>query len=162
MTALYFEEYAEGWTFDTERRTITDYDISAFVQLHGFLSPTFTDLDYVTRSDQYGGRIAPGLLTLCMAEGLILLSGVTRKRGIFAMELTPRFEAPVRAGDTIFNRVTFKSKKATRKPDRGIVVTDHTVLTTKGAVAIRYTSTRMIRTRAFVDTTENADKTNRA
>ena len=64
MSALYFEDYAEGWTFETERRTVTDYDISAFVNLHGFLTPTFQDLDYAKAAEQYQGRIAPGLLTL--------------------------------------------------------------------------------------------------
>lgn len=151
MSGLYFEEYTDDWSFETEHRTITDYDISAFVNLHGFYTPTFQNLEYVTRSSQYSGRMAPGLLTLSMAEGLILQSGLTRKRGIFLMELTPRFEAPVRAGDTIYNRVTLKEKRFTRKPDRGIVITDHEVKTTEGAVAIRYTSTRMIRTRTFVE-----------
>lgn len=151
MTALYFEEYAEGWTFDTPRRTIVDYDISAFVNLHGFYSPTFIDLDYANQSAQYSGRIAPGLLTLCMAEGLVLQSGLTSKRGIFLMELTPKFEKPVRAGDTIHNHVQFREKRITSKPDRGVVITDHTVITTEGSIAIRYTSTRMIRTRSFVE-----------
>lgn len=151
MSGLYFEEYSSGWSFETDHRTITDYDISAFVNLHGFLTPTFQDLNYANKSSQYSGRIAPGLLTLCVAEGLILQSGITRKKGIFLMELTPRFEAPVRAGDTIYNLVTLMEKRETSKPDRGIVITEHLVKTTEGAIAIRYTSTRMIRTRAFVE-----------
>lgn len=151
MAGLYFEEYTDDWSYETDHRTITDYDISAFVNLHGFLTPTFQDLNYVNNSSQYSGRMAPGLLTLSMAEGLALQSGLTRKRGIFLMELTPRFEAPVRAGDTIYNVINLKEKRLSKKTDRGIVITDHVVKTTAGAVAIRYTSTRMIRTRSFVE-----------
>lgn len=151
MNALYFEDYPDGWTFETERRTVTDYDISAFVNLHGFLTPTFQDLDYANAAEQYQGRIAPGLLTLCIAEGLLLQAGLTTRRGLFLMELTPKFEAPVRAGDTLYNLLSLKEKRVTSRPDRGIVITDHVVKTTAGAVAIRYTSTRMIKTRTFVE-----------
>ena len=151
MTALYYEDYTEGWTFESDRRTVTDYDISAFVNLHGFLTPTFQDLDYATETEHYKGRIAPGLLTLCIAEGLLLQAGLTKRRGIFLMELTPKFKDPVRAGDTLYNLVTLKEKRLTSKPDRSIVITDHLVKTTAGATAISYTSTRMIKTRAFVE-----------
>lgn len=146
---LYFEEYAEGWSIETAWAPITDDDIAAFVQLARFNTPTYTNPAYVKAS--YGGRMAPGMLVLSIAEGLALNLGVTRRRGIFLMELTPKFKTPVFAGDTIANRIRFKSKKATSKPDRGVVVTEHQVVTAKGDVAIAYDSVRMIRTRQFVE-----------
>ena len=151
-TGLYFEEYDEGWTHETASKTITDELIRAFVDLHGFNTPTFTDLSYAHRSKDYGGRMAPGLMILCMAEGLALDAGLTRRRGIFLMELSPKFKKPVFAGDSIVNRVRFHSKTPTSKPDRGVVVTAHEVVTDKGEIAIAYHSTRMIRTRQFVET----------
>lgn len=146
---LYFEEYAEDWNFETDPRIITDEMIGTFVDLCGFSSPTFTDRSYVNR--EYSGRMSPGLLVLNIAEGLILSAGLTRRRGIFLMELTPKFLKPVFAGDAISNCVSFHSKKLTSKPDRGVVVTDHEVVTRKDEVAIRYQSVRMIRTRQFVE-----------
>lgn len=153
---LYFEEYTEDWSYETKPRTITDEHIRTFVDLHGFHTPTFTDLSYVQGSKDYGGRLSPGLLVLCMAEGLVLEAGLTRRRGIFLMELTPQFRKPVYAGDSIVNRVRMQSKRLSSKPDRGIVVTAHEVVTNKGEVAITYHSTRMIRTREFVESATQA------
>lgn len=153
MSPLYFEDYTDDWSYETEARVITEADIRTFVELHGFMTPTFTDTAYVKAQKDYGARMAPGLLTLCMAEGLVLNAGLTRRRGIFLMELAPKFEKPVFAGDSIRVRVRLASKKPTSKPDRGVVVTSHEVVNGKGEVVIRYTSTRMIRTRLFVETT---------
>jgi len=148
---FYFEEYTQDWSHEAGPRQITDEDIGAFVALHSFYTPTFTNMSYVHDSIDYGGRMAPGLFVLCMAEGMVLQAGLTRRRGIFLMELTPKFRKPVFAGDSIINRVRMQSKRLSSKPDRGIVVTSHEVVTGKGEVAITYESTRMIRTRQFVE-----------
>jgi acyl dehydratase len=148
---LYFEEYVEGWSHETAPKTITEDHIRAFVELNEFNTPTFTDKAYVQGAKDYGGRMAPGLLVLCMAEGLVLNAGLTRRRGIFLMELTPKFKKPVMVGDAIVNRVRLQEKRLTSKPDRGVVITSHEVVTDKGEVAITYLSTRMIRTRQFVE-----------
>lgn len=67
------------------------------------------------------------------------------------MELSPKFKKPVFAGESILNRVRMQSKRLSSKPDRGIVATSHEVVTDKGEIAIAYQSTRMIRTRQFVE-----------
>jgi itaconyl-CoA hydratase len=152
---LYFEEYAEGWTHETRSSAITDDGIRTFVTLLGFNTPTYTDPKYMSMA--YGGRMAPGMMVLSMAEGLVLDAGLTRRRGIFLVELAPKFKKPVFAGDSVVNRVRFKSKRLTSKPDRGIVVTEHEVLTQKGDVAIVYDAVRMIRTREFVESGAQAD-----
>jgi itaconyl-CoA hydratase len=150
-TGLYFEEYEDDWSFETRAAGISDEDIRTFVTLHGFNTPTYTDPSYMKAS--YGGRMAPGLMVLCKAEGLVLDAGVTRRRGIFLVELSPKFKKPVYAGDTVVNRMRLKSRRVTSKPDRGIVVTEHEVITNKGELAIAYDAVRMIRTRAFVEET---------
>lgn len=146
---LYYDEYGDNWSHTTDALLVTDETIAAYVELCKFTSPTFTDKGYVDRN--YSGRMAPGLCVLSLAEGLVLNAGLTRKRGIFLMELSPKFLAPVFAGDSISNHVTLHQKRLTSKPDRGVVVTSHQVRTQKGDVAIRYLSTRMIRTRDFVE-----------
>ena len=156
MNAPYFEDYNEQWSYETETAVVTDEDITAFVELHKFYTPTFTDMNYVKNSADYGARMAPGLFGLCTAEGLVLRAGLTSKRGIFLMELTPKFLKPVFAGDTLRNRVRMHSKKLTSKPDRGVVVTAHEVVNQKGEVVISYLSTRMIRTRAFKEAPASA------
>lgn len=146
---LYFEEYTEDWSFVSEGLEVTDEMIGQYVDLCKFTSPTFTDKNYVNKN--YSGRMSPGMLVLSLAEGLVLNAGLTRRRGIFLMELAPKFLKPVFAGDVITNSVRLHSKKPTSKPDRGVVITSHEVKTQKGEVAISYLSTRMIRTRAFVE-----------
>jgi acyl dehydratase len=146
-TGLYFEEYADDWAFETESATILNEHVEAFVELHGFKTPTYTDSAYMQAA--YGGRMVPGMLVMCTAEGLVMNSGLTRRRGIFLMELTPKFKKPVFAGDSIVNRIRFKSKRLTSKPDRGVVVTEHQVITGGGEIAVVYDSVRMIRTYAY-------------
>jgi acyl dehydratase len=150
---LYFEEYTADWSYVSESRAITEEGVAAFVDVHAFHTPTFTDRAYVQTSQDYGARMAPGLHVLCVAEGLVLQAGLTRRRGIFLMELTPKFLKPVFVGDAIANRVRMKSKRLTSKPDRGVVITSHEVITQSGEVAIAYESTRMIRTRQYVEPT---------
>ncbi|MEZ5649991.1 MAG: MaoC family dehydratase N-terminal domain-containing protein [Burkholderiaceae bacterium] len=146
---LYFEEYDQDWSFASAAVEVTDAMIGTFVQLCGFTSPTFTDRSYVDRN--YAGRMAPGVFVLSLAEGLVLNAGLTRRRGIFLMELTPRFLKPTYAGDNITNHVVLESKRQSSRPDRGIVITRHAVRNQKGDEVISYRSTRMIRTRAFVE-----------
>lgn len=146
---MWFEDYEEGQVITTPRRTVTDFEISSFVTLCGFLTPTFIDLEYVSRPEHYSGRIAPGMLTLSLAEGLILAAGVTRGTGLALMELTPKWKAPVYAGDTIFTEIHFSSKRLTSRGDRGVVVTENVVKNTKDDSVVTYTSTRMIKTRDF-------------
>jgi acyl dehydratase len=154
---LLFEDYVEGDVIRTPRRTVTDFEISSFVTLCGFLTPTFTDLEYVSRPEHYSGRIAPGMLTLSLAEGLILASGVTRGTGLALMGLTPVWKKPVYAGDTIYTEINVESKKLTSKEDRGVVVTQNVVKNTRDDVVLTYTSTRMIKSRAFGSTQEGQD-----
>ncbi|WP_108257900.1 MaoC family dehydratase [Mangrovicoccus ximenensis] len=148
-TGLYFEDYTPDWSFASASLEVTGEMIGRFVELCKFTSPTFTDRHYADR--HYAGRMAPGIFILSLAEGLVLDAGLTRRRGIFLMELQPRFLRPVHAGDSISNAVTLKSKRLTSKPDRGVVVTSHEVRNQAGELAVSYLSTRMIRTRDFAE-----------
>lgn len=149
-SGLLFEDYVEGLVLETPRRTVTDFDISSFVNLCGFYTPTFLDLEYVSRPEHYSGRIAPGMLTLSLAEGLILSAGVTRETGLALLELTPKWLAPVYSGDTIFTEVVFTGKRLVSSGDRGVVTTENNVRNTQGQVVATYLSKRMIKNRRFV------------
>lgn len=146
---LFFEDYSVGQVIETPRRTVTDYEIASFVTLCGFLTPTFTDLEYVSRPEHYSGRIAPGLLTLSLAEGLILAAGVTRGTGLALLELTPTWKSPVYAGDTIYTEINVTEKRLTSRGDRGVVTTENLVRNTKGDVVCAYVSKRMIKSTSF-------------
>lgn len=146
---LLFEDYVEGLVLETPRRTVTEHEISSFVNLCGFYTPTFLDLEYVSRPEHYSGRIAPGMLTLSLAEGLILSAGVTRGTGLALLELTPQWKSPVYSGDTIYTEIVFVEKRLTKKGDRGVVTTENKVMNTKGDIVATYVSKRMIKNRKF-------------
>lgn len=149
MAALYFEEYEVGMSFETGRRTVTDYDISTFVGLCSFQGPIWMDLNYVGQSKYYSGRLTPGLLVLSLVEGLIISSGVMEDRGLALMELTPKFEEPILAGDTIYATSEVVALHLTSKGDRGVITTENIVRTTDGKQAIRYRAVRMVKARSF-------------
>jgi acyl dehydratase len=151
---LYFEDYTPDWTYETGAVDVTEEGIAQFVELHRFYTPTFIDRGYVESSREYGARMSPGLHVVCLAEGAVLQAGLTRRRGIFLMELTPKFLKPVFSGETITVRVRLKSKRLTSKLDRGVVVTAHDVVNGNGALVATYDSTRMIRTRSYVGEAE--------
>ena len=67
------------------------------------------------------------------------------------MEVATKFLRPVHVGDTLHVEVRLQSKRMTSKPDRGVVVTAHDVVNQRGEIAVHYESTRMIRTRAYVE-----------
>ncbi len=154
---LFFEDYTEDWRYESAAVPVAEDGIAGFVELHQFHTPTFTDRGYVESSREYGARMAPGLHVLCLAEGAVLRAGLTRRRGIFLMELRPKFLKPVFAGDAITVHVRLKSKRLTSKPDRGVVTTAHEVKNQRGEVVVSYDSTRMIRTRAYVETAAAAN-----
>lgn len=146
---LYFEEYTDDWSYTTGKKEITEDIVQGFVKLCDFSSPTYVDPNYAKQ--QYSGRLVPGMLVLALAEGLLLGEGLTFRRGIFLLELTPKFLKPTYADDVIHNRVTLQSKRLTKRDDRGVVICNHDVINQKGEIVLQYTSSRMIRTRAFVD-----------
>jgi len=149
VEALYFEEYELGAVYETGRRTVTDYDISAFVGLCGFGGPIWMDLDYVGQDKYYSGRLAPGLLVLSLAEGMIIGSGIMEDRGLALMELTPKFQQPVLAGETVFVRSEVTGLHLTSRGDRGVITTQNTIHTTNGKQVVSYQAARMVKAKAF-------------
>jgi acyl dehydratase len=149
VQALYFEEYELGAVYETGRRTVTDYDISTFVGLCGFGGPIWMDLDYVRQDKYYSGRLTPGLLVLSLAEGLIIASGIMEDRGLALMKLTPEFQKPVLAGETLFCKIAVTGLHLTSRGDRGVVTTQNTIHTTNGKQAVSYEAVRMVKAKAF-------------
>lgn len=127
-----FEEWELGQTFVTARRTISDSDISTFVQLVGyqarhvllrpFASPRhlpmyalhltgrvppqsenlFRDMEFL-KSQGHPARMAPGILTASVADALIVGSGCIEGFAIAMIGMNElNAKAPVYAGDTLY------------------------------------------------------------
>lgn len=143
--AVYFEGFHVGDRFETLGRTVGEYEISSFVALAGFTEPLFMDLEYVRRESVFKARVAPGVLTFGLAEGLVLQTGILHGTGLALMSYDVRVLAPVLAGDTIRVEIEVADKRETRKPDRGVVTFRHRVLNQRDEAVMEATITRMIK-----------------
>lgn len=128
----YWDEFSEGDVFTTAARTVTEAAVDAFAGLSGDFNPLHVDEEAAQRTPMKG-RIAHGMLVLSVATGLAnqlgLFEGTTL--ALLGMDRI-KWTAPVRPGDTIHVALTIREKKASSKPDRGVLVTEATVKNQRG------------------------------
>ena len=145
---VHFEEFAVGTRYRTLGRTISDFEILQFVTLTGFTEPLFMDVEYIRRESVFGGRVAPGVLTFAVAEGLTIQTGILHGTGLALLSYDVKVLAPVLAGDTISVEIEVIDRRETRKPDRGVVTFRHRVANQRGEAVMEATIARMIKRRA--------------
>ncbi len=145
---LTFEQHEIGAIYRTLGRTVSEADICAFVNLCGFNEPLFMDMEYVAKESVFEGRAAPGAMTFCLSEGLIMQTGLIHGTGMSYLGSEIRIVAPVLQGDTLHVSVTITEKRETRKADRGIVTYRHEVTNQRGEVVLEATVKRMIKRQA--------------
>lgn len=80
---MYFEDYEIGSKFVTSARTVTETDIVNFAGLSGDWFPLHTDEEYA-RKTVFKGRVAHGMLTLSIASGLLVRSGLVFPESLIA------------------------------------------------------------------------------
>jgi acyl dehydratase len=126
MRGKTFDELSVGEEIASPARTVTEADVMSFAGLTGDYQPEHINEEFA-RTSPFGQRIAHGILTLAMATGLINQTGITEGTNIAVIELNVRFVKAVKFGDTIRAVMRIKEKRETKKPDRGIVLTEATV-----------------------------------
>ena len=128
----YWDEFSEGESYTTAARTVTEGAVDLFAGLSGDFNPLHTDEESAQRSPMKG-RIAHGMLVLSIATGeanqLGLFEGTTL--ALLGMDRI-KWTAPVRPGDTIHTELRVKEKKASSKPDRGVLVVEVSVKNQRG------------------------------
>jgi 3-hydroxybutyryl-CoA dehydratase len=119
-----FERLAEGDSFETSGRTITEADVVAFSAQTGDWHPQHGDAEWAARGP-FGERIAHGMLVLSYAVGLVSFDP---DRVVALRRITDAvFKRPVRLGDTI--RVAGRvSAIVPATDDAGLVTLAWTVL----------------------------------
>jgi len=118
---LFFEEFTEGLSILTPRRTITDADIVNFAGLSGDFNPLHVDEEFA-RGTVHGGRIAHGMLSASVSSGLAALTGIFDETVVGLLEVDARFVGVVRAGDTVQLQLECAAKKKAPQSDSGLVV----------------------------------------
>lgn len=143
--AIHFEGFRVGDRHRTLGRTVSEYEILQFVTLAGFTEPLFMDLEYIRRESVFKTRVAPGVLTFALAEGLTLQTGILHGTGLALLRYDVQVLAPVLAGDTIRVEIEVVARRETKKPDRGVVTFRHRVLNQRAEPVMEATITRMVK-----------------
>ena len=107
---MYFEDFYQGYSFETKKKTITKKDIVSFAKKWDY-QPFHLD-ENLARQSHYGGLIASGWQTLMIAFTLILdIKKISEcSMGSPGLDKVNWFK-PVRPNDTIHCTVTVKSSR---------------------------------------------------
>ncbi len=144
---FHFEDLPVGRRFRTIGRTVTDADITNFVNTTGMVEVLFTNLEFLREESDIKGRVAPGALAYCFAEGL-LVQATMQHTGFAFLGMDLKIENPVFAGDTIHVECeVVEARLSKSRPGRGLVRTSNRVMKQDGKVALTYTPLRMIKCR---------------
>ena len=69
---LYFEDLPVGRRFKTIGRTVTEADITNFINCTGMVEVLFTNTEFLAQESDIKGWLALGALVYCFAEGLLV------------------------------------------------------------------------------------------
>ena len=100
MQGKTWEEMKPGNSFRTAKRTVTEADLIQFITWGGFNEPLFYDSSHAAAGG-YTGRLIPGAMIYCIAEGLILQTNVLAGTGLAFMSMELSVKKPVYVGDTL-------------------------------------------------------------
>lgn len=143
---FYYQDWHEGYEFETLGRTITETDILNFVGVSGMTEELFTSRDYLENHTDFEGRLVPGALVFSMAEGLVIPATISRT-GIAFLNCEINILAPTFAGDTIHVQGKVVQIKPTSKGNRALVRTENSVINQKGATTLTYNPLRIMKGR---------------
>ena len=124
--------------------TVTEAHILTFAGLTGDFFDVHVD-DEFARSAGFPGRIAHGLLTLGLVDGLKNRS-VVQLNAVASLGWSCSFRAPVLPGDRITAEISVVDIRPTSKPHRSVVVLNVTASKQTSEVVLDGTTTLLMRT----------------
>jgi len=145
---MHFEDLPVGRQFKTVGRTITETDIINFVNTTGMLEVLFTNYEFLKHESDIKGRVSPGALVFCIAEGL-LTQATMQHTGYAFLNMQYDIKGPVVAGDTIHVECeVIESRRSNSRPNRGLVRTRNRIYKQDGTLVLEYTPLRMVKARS--------------
>ena len=119
----------------------------AFVNCTGMVEVLFTNAEFLRTQSDIKGRVAPGALGYCIAEGL-LVQATMQHTGYAFLNMELDIAAPIFAGDTIHVECeVIEARPSKSRPGRGLVRTRNKVVKQDSTVALTYTPLRMVKRR---------------
>ena len=116
---MYFEDFYQGYSFGTNKKTITKKDIISFAEKWDYQS--FHLNEKLAKRSHYRGLIASGWQTLMIAFTLILDTQKISNCSMGSPGLDKvNWFKPVRPNDTIHCIVTVKSSRRSRSKPFGV------------------------------------------
>lgn len=144
---LYFEDLPVGRQFKTVGRTVTETDIVNFVTVIGMTEVLFTNLEFLKHESDIKGRVAPGSLVYCFAEGQ-LSQAILQRTGYAFLGMELNIKNPTFAGDTVHVECeVVEARLSNSRPGRGLVRTRNRVFKQDGTLVLEYTPLRMVKCR---------------
>ncbi len=140
---FFWNELEVGYKFKTVGRTVTETDITNFVNATGMVEVLFTNLEFLENRSSIKGRVAPAALAYCFAEGL-LVQATMQETGLAFLNMQLDVLKPVFAGDTIHVECEVTEVRATSSGDRGLVRTLNKVVNQKGETTLTYNPLRLM------------------
>ena len=116
----YYDDLHVGAFFRTGRITVTDAHIVAYAGISGDFFDVHMD-DEFAREQGFPGRIAHGLLGLCLVDGLKNRAEVQLQAVASLGWNEWSFKAPIVAGDSIGATISVEEIRLTSAGDRGVV-----------------------------------------
>jgi acyl dehydratase len=116
----FYDDLVVGAFFRTGRITVTEAHIVAFAGMSGDFFDVHMD-DEFAREQGFPGRIAHGLLGLCLIDGLKNRADVQLQAVASLGWEQWAFKVPIVAGDSIGSTITVEDVRLTSSGDRGIV-----------------------------------------
>ena len=143
-----FEDLPLGRQFKTIGRTVTEPDIVNFINTIGMTEVLFTNLDFLKNEAGFKGRLAPGSLVYCFAEGLLAQSTM-QGTGFAFLGMQLDVKGPTFAGDTIHVECeVVESRRSETRAGRALVRTRNRVVKQDGTVVMEYNPLRMLKCRS--------------
>jgi acyl dehydratase len=118
---MYFAEFQVGQIFTSPGRTITERDIVNFAGLSGDFNLIHTDAEYC-KTTQLKQRMAHGLLSLAIASGLAIRTGILEGTLLAFRKIVEwKFVEPVFIADTLHVDMEINQTKAFPHLSGGVV-----------------------------------------
>jgi acyl dehydratase len=112
-----FEDLPVGRQFRTIGRTVTEADITNFINCTGMVEVSFTNLEFLAHKSDIKRRLAPAVLVYVFAEGLLVQSTM-QHTGLAFLHMELNVENSVFTGDTVPCRMRDHRSAAQPQPTR--------------------------------------------